>query len=614
MRAIETTNFNHSRKDGSMSRICAAATLLVTLGLASLHAYADTYPRQPGIRILWYTFDVALGDTSDELVIKDTIELQFLAAGVAGMDLDLCQLITQPKEADRLNPCLQPVPRGARGAAPTSPPPAPSSVGRGMTVTGVAEANGRPLTFVHDHDRLHVDFATPSRAGEKLTFAISYHGVPATGLFIGNNRYNDRVFFTDNWPNKARNWLATIDHISVKAPKTIIVTAPNKYHVISNGAMSEESDLGNGLRRTVWTESQPIPSWQYSLGVAPMAVEHFGESHGVPFSAWVFLQNRESGFKAVDQITKSIFDFYWEHIGPYPYEKLAHVDAAGSGGATEPATTIFYYGGGFGAAPHEMAHQWFGDSATESDWDDVWLSEGFATYFALLYTEFENGRDAFLAGVKRARDTAMNYILAHPDDTIVHNNLANISDVFSNSAQIYQGGAMVLQMLRGVVGTDNFWAGIRLYSKRFYNGSASSDDLRHAFEDACYASTTCSKDNYDLTWFFREWLNRGGIMKLQGGWRYNAAAKQLEVTLDQTQTQGLYRMPIEIGITLPPGAAGTAGAGANRGAAAPVVQITKIVVEQQHNVLRVPLEAAPVDVQLDPNLWVPMMQAIFVRQ
>ena len=578
-----------------------AIGLILAVAFAHLPANAaDSYPRQPGIRILRYTFDVTLGDASDELVIKDTVDLQFVANGVTGVNLDLCNLIKQPLPPDRLNPCLVPPPRAARGTNPAPPAAAPSTAGRGMMVTGVQSANGEALTFTHEKDRLRVNFPAPSRAGEKFKFTILYHGIPATGIFIGNNRYNDRGFFTDNWPNKARNWLATIDHISVKAAKTISVTAPAKYHVISNGRMTEDTDLGNGSRRTTWSEEQPIPSWQFSLGVAQMAVEHFGQSHGVPFSAWVFPQNRDVGFKAVDQITKSIFDFYSEHIGPYPYEKLAHVEAAGGGGATEPASTIFYFGG-FGAAAHEMAHHWFGDSVSESDWDDVWLSEGFATYFALLYTEFENGRDAFLAGVKRTRDTAMTYELAHPEDTVVHNNLQNISDVFFNSAQIYQGGAMVLHMLRGVLGTENFWAGIRLYSKRFYNGSASTDDLRHAFEDACDAAGNCPKENQDLSWFFHEWLNRGSIMKLDGGWRYDSTARQLQITLDQTQSQGLYRMPIEIAIAV-------------QRQGAPAMQMAKIVVEQQHNVLNVPLDMAPTDVQLDPNLWVPMMQATFSRR
>ncbi len=205
-----------------------------------------------------------------------------------------------------------------------------------------------------------------------------------------------------------------------------------------------------------------------------------------------------------------------------------------------------------------MAHQWFGDAVTESDWDDVWLSEGFATYFALLCTEHNEGHDAFLRGVRESSKAAVNYALAHPTDTIVHNNSANDSDVFFNSTQIYQGGAMVLHSLRGVLGDRNFWAGIRLYLSRFRNASATTDDFRQAMEDACHASHECPPDGDDLSWFFRDWLHRGGLMQLKGTWHYDPETKQLEVALDQMQTQGLCRMPVEIGITLPASATSAA--------------------------------------------------------
>lgn len=464
--------------------------LLISLVTISAICAADRYPRQSGIRILKYSFDVVLGDESDELTVKDTVDVQVLTNGVTGIELDLCQLVTTPRAPDRLNPCLVPPPRVPRGQ-PAPPTPPPTSVGFGMTVTAVTMGD-KAIEFLHQNDRLHINFPQPTKAGQRLTFTVSYHGKPATGLFIGKNKYGDRVFFTDNWPNRARNWLATIDHISVKAPKTISVTAPRKYQVISNGLLKEQTDLPGDSRRTVWEESQPIPSWQFSLAVAQMSVNYFAHAGDVQFSAWLFPQDRDAGLRALDPLTQSVFDFYTSHIGSYVYEKLAQVEAAGSGGATEPATTIFYYSG-FGAAAHEMAHQWFGNSVTEADWDDVWLSEGFATYFNLLYTEHQNGRDAFLNGVRRTRTAAVNYALAHPEDTVVHNNLQNDSEVFSNATQIYQGVAMVLHTLRGVLGDENFWAGIRLYSNRFRNESATTDDFRHAMEDACHASAIVHK-------------------------------------------------------------------------------------------------------------------------
>jgi aminopeptidase N len=343
-----------------------------------------------------------------------------------------------------------------------------------------------------------------------------------------------------------------------------------------------------------------------------MAVKYFGSSKGTEFSVWSFPEDADDAFKALAPKTASVFEFFSDHIGHYSFEKLAHLEAIGGGGATEPASTIFYFNGSYGAESHEMAHHWFGDAVTERDWDDVWLSEGFATYFALLYTEHADGRDAFLAGVKRARDAAMRYELAHPADTVVHDNLDNDSNVFFNSSQIYQGGAMVLHTLRGVLGDGTFWAGIRLYYSRFQNQSASTDDLRHAMEDACFAAGNCPQDHRDLGWLFHEWLNRGGILQVKGTWRYDAAAKLLHVRISQTQTQGLYRMPVELGIQLP--APSTTATGSNRPSSAPAIQKTTILLDKADNTLDIPLDTAPADVLLDPDTWVPMMQATFAAE
>src|SRR4029077_16033945 len=80
---------------------------------------------------------------------------------------------------------------------------------------------------------------------------------------------------------------------------------------------------------------------------------------------------------------------------------------------------------------HEIAHQWFGDSVTERDWDDVWLSEGFATYFTLLATEHYQGRDAFVAGLKRSRENVFNLEKRSPTIAVVHNNLSDMKAVLN---------------------------------------------------------------------------------------------------------------------------------------------------------------------------------------
>jgi aminopeptidase N len=309
----------------------------------------------------------------------------------------------------------------------------------------------------------------------------------------------------------------------MKATHTTRVTAPRKYQVVSNGLLLEETDLPGELRRTVWRESVPISTWLMSLAVAPFAVNHFGSYRGIPLSSWVFPQEQDAGLNAFAAHTQPVLEFYIDRIGPYPYEKLAQVQANGVGGGMELASSIFYGYGAAGAGrqliAHEMAHQYFGDAVTESDWDDVWLSEGFATYFALLYTEFTDGHDAFVEGVRRSKTTALNYAIANPKSTIVHNNLADISRVIANNAQIYQGGAQVLQNIRGVVGTQTFWEGIRSYYGRYMNGTATTDDFRRAMEGACRsAGDRCPADGRDLTWLFSQLLHRGSALQVQGTW------------------------------------------------------------------------------------------------
>jgi aminopeptidase N len=580
---------------------------------------ADTYPRQPAIKIRSYVFDITLNDANNEFVVQDTVAVQFLAAGVTGIELDLCKL-SQPVRSPQLangfpDPCAEPaIGRGGNTAAPSG--------GKGMTVTAVT-SGGESLPFRHESDRLYINLPHAFQSGDHYDFTVSYHGIPATGILIGINKYGDRGFFSNPWPHKARNYLAVVDHPSMKTPEVTIVTAPRHYQVISNGRMSEQTDLPNALRRTVWKESSPICTCLMSLGVAPFAVDYFGEYHGIPLSSWVYPQEKDVSFKAFRTYTQPILEFYIDHIGNYSYEKVAQVEANGIGGGMELASSIFY---GYGATgpgrqliAHEMAHQWFGDSVAENDWDDVWLSEGFATYFALLYQEFQDGHDAFLDGIKRSKIQAIDYALTHPDSTIVHHNLADFSKVIANNAQIYQGGAQVLQNIRGVIGTDTFWAGIRLYYSRYQNGNATTVDLRHAMEDACKnAGDACPADGKDLTWLFQELLSRGGALQVRGSWHYDAATKQLQVALDQVQASGLYRMPVEVGITVmeTPAAGGRGRAGAQVSTPPqpqPVQHIQVLQLKQQHQVFTLPLDREPVSVSLDPNAWV-MMQAAFDKK
>ena len=490
-------------------------TLALLVGTTGL-LHADPYPRQP-IDVQHYHFAITVTDSSDRIDGHATIRFTALRAGMASIWLDLSSVT-------------------------------PARQGRGMTVSRVLR-NGAALAFRHVDDRLTITLDRPTAIGESLELEAFYAGIPADGLQIKPTPHGDRAFFSDNWPDKGHHWLPLIDHIADKATMEMDITAPSHYQVISNGVRVEQTDDPRGTRRTVWRESVPIAPWLYALGVAHFAVQHVGDYAGIPIDTWVLTQQRDAGFHDFAVPTKDALAFYSEWVGPFAYEKLANVQSNSVSGGMEAASAIFYSAGSVaGTRPvrwrnvviHEIAHQWFGDAVTETDWNEVWLSEGFATYFTLLFIEHAYGRDEFVSGLRDSRRTVIDFDVKTPDYRVVHANLTDMAKV--TTAMIYQKGSWTLHMLRADLGDDRFWAGIRDYYARHRNGSATTQDFRSAMELAA---------GRELGPFFQQWLYRGGVPKLSGTWQWDAATKQVIVELHQTQPGESFRLSIDIGITLP---------------------------------------------------------------
>ena len=546
------------KAEPSRSTACALPRLAALALAWAASAAGDTYPRQPGVDVQHYTFKVCLRDEVDEVDGEATVAVRFVAGDVATLTLDL----------------------------------ASAGGGKGMTVESVA-SSGKAAGFKHEANRLAIAVEPAGKAGESREFVVKYKGVPASGLRIGKNKFGERTFFSDHWPDKARQWLPTIDHPYDKATSEFVVTAPSRYQVIANGALVEEVDLGDGRRTTHWKEGVPIASWLNALGMAQFASRHSGSVRGVPVEVWSYHQDAEKGRTAFEGPALKVLDFYIETFGPFAYEKLGNVEAAGINGGMELASAIFYGERSVNGrvatdlVAHEVAHQWFGDSVTERDWDDVWLSEGFATYGTLLFAEHDRGRDALVAGLKRARGTVLGFEKGNPGLAVVHDNLADMRKVLS--PLVYQKGAWVLHMLRKRVGDAAFRDGLRLYYRRHRDANASTDDFRRAMEES---------SGQDLAWFFRQWLNRPGSPVIAGSWHFDAGARQVVVELTQSQPGGPLRLPIEIGIS-------AEGRDATR------IESVELTGPSQSFTFRA--EAEPKAVVLDPGTWV-LMDSRFARR
>ncbi|NND72580.1 MAG: M1 family metallopeptidase [Rhodothermales bacterium] len=541
----------------------ASFFLLSLLVLLNAAAATDDYPKNPGVDALNYAFQLSLSDQSDVISGHATIDIRFKLPGIQQLRLDLT---SRSEETDT-----------------------------GMHVSAVM-VDGSDVSYTHEADALLISLASESSPGERISVSIVYSGIPATGLIIGPNKHGDRTFFSDNWPNKARNWLPTIDHPYDKATCEFVVDAPVHYQVISNGLLVEETDLQDGFRRTHWRQSVPIATWLYAIGVARFAVDYVDSFEGKSIQTWVYHQDRDNGFYDFAVPTKAAMQFYSMMVGPYSYEKLANVQSNSVGGGMEAATAIFYGDASVtgdrserwrNVIIHEVAHQWFGNAVTEYDWDDVWLSEGFATYFTLLFIEHAYGRDAFVDGLESSYRRVKSFYDSRPDYVLVHNNLSDMSQV--TTSQTYQKGSWVLHMLRYVVGDDSFWSGIQSYYQEFRDLNATTSDFQRHMEEA---------SGQDLDTFFRQWLYRPGHLSVEGSWHYNESAEEIVIELDQVQTDGsVFSMPIEIGIF-------------SENTTTPRIESAQL--GSTAATLRIPVQSRPTKVILDPEKWL-LMESRFVE-
>jgi len=487
--------------------------LLVFFQLSRI-AYADKYPRNYNIDVLHYSFELALSDKNDEITATASIQIVFKKKDIRQFRLDLANKTTERK-------------------------------GKGMVTDGIM-LNGEALHYTHVNDELIIQLPKGSSEGSVLVFVIRYHGIPADGLRIGPTKYGDRSFLSENWPNVTRHWLPCIDHPYDKATSEFIVKAPSHYKVISNGLLLEESNLDSATRLTHWKQSVPVSSWLFVLGVADFAVQYVDQVYGKSIQTWVYPKDRDAGFYDFAVPTKSVIEFFSEHIGPYVYEKIANIQATSHGGM-ETASAIFYNEnlvngkrteGLRNVIIHELAHQWFGNSVTESTWDDAWLSEGFATFFTLLYIEHTYGHDEYVKSLLNSKRSIYSYYEKDPDYSVIADRSAESGPV--TSAITYQKGAWFLHMLRDSIGNESFQKGIRSYYSRFMNSNATTDDFLHEMEQA---------SGKDLKAFFDQWLYHSENLMIKGNWKYDPVKKQVVIALEQSQTKNyVFDVHVEIGV------------------------------------------------------------------
>ena len=457
---------------------------------------------QSNVDVLHYKFEIELSDNSDTVKGRAFVSVKFLE-NANKFSLDLVS----------------------------------SSHGKGMIAYSVTENNSE-LTFTQGNDQLVISLRTPAQRNDTTTFEVDYMGVPNDGLIISRNKYGDRTFFADNWPNRAHNWIPCKDEPDDKATSEFLVTAPAQYQVISNGKLKEEKALPGNKKLTHWYEDVALPTKVMVIGAGKFAIKEFPDSPpNIPVSAWVYPQDSVSGFRNYSPAPE-IVKFYSNYIGPYPYNKLANVESKTKFGGMENASAIFYNEESAeqkesieDLLAHEIAHQWFGDMATERSFPHLWLSEGFATYFADLYLESKYGTGALNERLKEERNKVIDFIRVSGKPVV------DSVSVFMKllSPNSYERGAWVLHMLRREIGDSSFQVVIRNYYSRYKNKNADTDDFRKIVEEVT---------GKDFHQFFKQWLFTSEIPRLNIQSKYNKDAEQLVLTVNQLQRE-IFQFPLQ---------------------------------------------------------------------
>lgn len=409
-------------------------------------------------------------------------------------------------------------------------------------------SNGTSLTFSQSDDELHITLDQTANKNDNISVVITYHGLPdITGLgsFEFGENQGVPAIWTLSEPYGAKTWFPNKDNPSDKADSSDVwITVADNLTGVSNGDLTETINNGDGTKTYKWRSRYPIAPYLISLAIADYSIYetyyHYSPSESMLVINYIYPQNLNSIKSLLDQ-TPSMIDIMSGYFGPYPFlkEKYGHAEFGVLAGMEHQ--TISSMGAFFdGIIVHELTHQWFGDKITCAKWEDIWVNEGFAVYGEALYQEATAGKEAYYDVIKSNMSRAKDAV-----GTIYVQNINSIDEIFDGD-RTYAKGGVVIHMLRGVMGDENFFRTLKAYMSdtSLAYGSATIRDFQHVAE-------TVSGTN--LSYFFDEWLYGENYPRYVVDWYYdliqgNTYQVSVEVKQSVNTLPQFFTMPIDMKI------------------------------------------------------------------
>ena len=417
--------------------------------------------------------------------------------------------------------------------------------------------DGKDAKFSTTDKELIVSLESPSKRSEHHDVFIRYDGQPKKGLYfiLPDKNYPNRPkeIWTQGEAEDTRYYIPIYDYPNDRTTSEMLLTVPASWITVSNGELLGAKDEPNGMKTWDWKQSQPLSTYLISAVVGEF-VEKKDTWRGMPLR-FVVPRGDESKIDPTFVNTKQMLDTFSDHLDVrYPWAQYAQTsvnDFVVGGMENTSATTLTTRGlidprlagetpsGSDSLDSHEMAHQWFGDLVTCKDWANLWLNEGFATYFEHFWTEQKYGQDAVAYEYWRDQSQWFRNPRLFNNPIVTH----DFDDSLENSGNIYTKGGWVLKMLRTKLGDQNFFHALHYYLETYRGQNVVTADLQKSIEQA-------TATNVDQ--FFQQWIYRAGAPNYHVTYAYDDAAHQIKLTVKQTQKVdgmvGLFDMPVDVEI------------------------------------------------------------------
>ena len=443
-----------------------------------------------------------------------------------------------------------------------------------MTFTGVQLSTGAALKYEADEraEKLRVELDRAYQPSETVTVVIAYHtngrvhelgsGNFARGLVFNQPTPNDplsrRQIYSQGESEFNHLWFPAYDHPDDFATSELNATVERPLEVVSNGRLVEVKENSDNTRTFHWLMDEPHANYLTSIVVGEYTKLEQAYD-GMPVVNYVYPNEVAEGKLTTARLADMV-RFISEKTGvKYPYPQYVQVFVHNFPGgmenisATTQTDTLIHdarteldqTSDGFEA--HELAHQWFGDYVTCRDWADIWLNEGFATYFEALWDEHLLGHDEFLYTDVRTDQNAYFEAwargLRRPVVTKNYSDPEALFDVYA-----YQRGGAVLHMLRSVLGDEQWWRALNHYLTKYAHQPVDTEQFRAAIEEAT---------GQKLDWFFDEWVYKVGHPIFRITEKYDEPTHVLTLDVRQEQQPDpnspypqatFFRMPVDVEI------------------------------------------------------------------